>query len=127
MKYQHHDNNSESQLSDVEEQLDHYQQQQFQQHQLQQLDERHLAEADCTCSGGNPEIKKDVADFRALITDYINDIDGSTGTYLDISNVLINCWNIAGVMDMEEAFYYQAGFNDPLECLLEHLTSIINV
>jgi hypothetical protein len=60
------DNNSSSQLSDVEEQLDHYQRQQ---HQLQQLDGRHLAEADCTCSTGRPEIKKDGADFSGLITD----------------------------------------------------------
>jgi surface protein len=106
-----YDNNSKSQLSDVEEQLDFDRQQQYQQHQLQQLDERHLAALDCssTCSDDRPVINLSGEDFKELIN---NCIDGNTCPY----DLPINCWDTSRVTDMSKAFKKQTDFNDPLEC-----------
>jgi hypothetical protein len=97
-----------------EEHLDHYQQQQYQQHQLQQLDGRHLAEADCDyCQNevnGRPEIQKSGAVFRDLIKDCIE------GNCQVAYTGPINCWDTGGVTDMKEAFRELNYFNDPLEC-----------
>jgi surface protein len=95
---------------------------QHQQQQHQQLDDkRHRHDrrrvqqvSDCTCNGGRPDVSSNnfygTASFKDLIY-------SCTVNNICPNNIGINCWNTAGITNMDQSFLYnQTEFNDPIDC-----------